>query len=477
MIIDKPFVHLFKTVNGYYIFDVNINQIVKIKKEIYDILYQQLISDNTQVTFDDNDESTKIISNMIKRGFLSSRKTLEIVHPADELLEYSLNNKIQKITLQVTQNCNLRCKYCIYTSSDIGKQRKHSNKQMPLETALRGIDFALERTKDNDKFNVGFYGGEPTLMFDMIKKCVEYTEEKAEGKELSFNITTNGTLLNEKLIEFFEKHNVTLTISLDGPKEIHDKNRCFAQDGNGTFDIIMNNIEKLRGKYPEYFSKIFFNAVLDPETDFKCTNEFFMNYETIKGMGVNSTIVDNKYSQEKPTFSEAFIIEREYEMFKVFLHKLGRIDEKYISELSSKRFLDIEKYVKRLLPTDCLQDKTHHAGPCIPGEARLFMDINGNFFPCERVSETSEVTKIGHIDSGFNMENIRNILNIGKITESNCKNCWALKYCTLCVAFADNITELSAEIKKSKCESVRASTENIFKTYVTLRDYGYNFEV
>ena len=476
MIIDKPFIHLFTSLNGYYFYDVNKNQIIKINEEIYNILHHQHVSENEKVYFEDIVDTTKIIQKMIQNGLLSAKKPTEILHPANELLEYRLNNRLSRITLQVTQDCNLRCKYCVYTNSDKGKQRKHSNKHMPLETALKGIDFALEHSKDNSKFNVGFYGGEPILVFELIKKCVEYTEKKAEGKDLTFSLTTNGTLLNEEVIEFFEKHNISITISLDGPKEIHDRNRCFAEDGSGTFDVILKKVEELRIKYPKFISKLLFNAVLDSEVSFKCTSEFYLNYETIKDIYVTSTLANNNYKESKNTFCEAFIIESGYELFKSFLYVLGRIDRKNISIISINRYEDIKKFSKKLIPAFSLPDKMHHGGPCIPGELRLFMDVNGNLFPCERVSETSIATKIGAIEYGFNMDQVRNILNIGKITEEFCKNCWAIRCCEMCVAQSENITGLSPETKQFNCRNLIRSIEEYFKDYIALRDHGYSFK-
>lgn len=104
------------------------------------------------------------------------------------------------------------------------------------------------------------------------------------------------------------------------------------------------------------------------------------------------------------------------------------------------------------------------------------MDINGTFYPCERVSELSEPMKIGSVFEGLNVDKMRKILNIGKISENTCKNCWAYRFCYLCAVQADNITELSAEKKLSNCRKVRFKTEEDFKDYCMLMEFGCNFE-
>ena len=70
------------------------------------------------------------------------------------------------------------------------------------------------------------------------------------GKKLTFNITTNGTMLNDEMIYFFQDHDVSLMISLDGPKEINDKNRVFA-NGKGTFDTVAKQISRIREIAPQ----------------------------------------------------------------------------------------------------------------------------------------------------------------------------------------------------------------------------------
>lgn len=84
--------------------------------------------------------------------------------------------------------------------------------------------------------------------------------------------------------------------------------------------------------------------------------------------------------------------------------------------------------------------------------------------------------RIGHIDTGFELDNVRNILNIGAITEKECKQCWAFRYCTSCAMAADDISEFSAAKKLSICNRVKENTENLFKDYCVLRELGYDFD-
>ncbi len=472
----KPFVHLLKIPLGYYMFDVNTNIVLEIDKETYTILHKCMNNEcNSEFCYLEENR-TEMLDSLEKRGYLSSEKLKEIVHPADELLEYRLNNKISRITLQVTQECNLRCDYCIYSGNSY-LQRSHTNKSMSFETAKNGIDFLIEHSKDLNTINVGFYGGEPLLEFDLVKKCIEYAEERAEGKEITFSLTTNATLLTENIVGYFEKHNMSLMISLDGPKKIHDKSRKFAANGFGSFDVIMRNVEEIGKKFPEYFKKIFFSVVINPEEDFSCINEFFANYDTIKDAGIMATLVNDTLMNEKHIKTDDFKIRNNYEIFKIYLCALGKISTIGISRILLRHYHDIIKISTDLKPIRKVPNKGHHGGPCVPGEDRLFMSTDGYFYPCEKVSEISDVMKIGHIDTGFDFKKARNMLNIGKITEESCKNCWALLHCRLCAISADNIKDFSANLKQLACKRQRNSADELLKNYLTLRELGCDFRM
>jgi uncharacterized protein len=470
MTVEKPFIHLLKTPGGYYIYDVNTNRILKTGESVYRYLGDELKNHE-----DNPGEPPEAVGKMIHDGFLSAQRIQEVVHPVDQMLEQFLNSKLRMITLQITQQCNLRCKYCTYSGSYLS--RTHANKRMSLELAKRGIDFLISRARDSRTISVGFYGGEPLLELETVQRCIEYTEAKAEGRKLIFNITTNGTLIKEEIIEFFEAHDVTLMISLDGPKEIHDQNRSFAVGGCGTFDKIVENLEKIRNRFPEYYQKIFFNMVIDPKNGFTCSNEFVMNYEMVKDSIFSSSTISNFYSKKEIDVSNEFIRERGYEVFKGFLAELNRIDPKSVSKLVAPYFSRMKQVMHDEREYSfCLPEKAHHSGPCIPGVSRLFMNIEGNFFPCERVSEISEVMKIGHIDRGFDIDRIRPLLNIGQLTEKNCRNCWAFRYCELCAASADVLTDLSGEQKITYCGMIRGMAEETLKDYCALKEMGHDFE-
>ena len=102
----------------------------------------------------------------------------------------------------------------------------------------------------------------------------------------------------------------------------------------------------------------------------------------------------------------------------------------------------------------------------------MFVDVDGQIFPCERVSEQSEAMRIGHIDSGFDMEKVQQLLEVGRLTEESCKECWGFRLCDQCAKRADSGEGvLSPEAKMRHCQSSRSMA------YSKLRQYVLTLEV
>lgn len=464
----KPFIHLFQTSNGFYVYDVNTDSILQLEEEVYKYLKNEQIGEI-------NDFTPKYVDFLKNKGYLKENRVMITEHPETEYLKYHCNNKVEGITLQVTQNCNLRCSYCTYSGGYIN--RVHSNKRMTKELAKKSIDFLIKHSRDCQELSIGFYGGEPLLEIDLIKWCVEYSKECVEGKEIRYNITTNATLITEEIIEFFNKHNVLLMISLDGPEDIHDKNRKFAGTNTGSFKTILENLKMISEKFPEYFkNNVHYNTVLETN-NFSCVSKFLNKEELFNNALFLSSLVSEVNSIKKIDKSNSFYEESQYALFIGFLNILGRIKIEDTSKLLSTQLASIgntrrgKQGKQRLI----IPEKWHHGGPCIPGAMRLLINAYGDFYPCEKVCEDSDDTIIGDIEQGYNFKKIENMLNIERISSEKCHNCWAYQECTLCVACIGNSP--TEDILLKECEKVRNNVENDYKDYCVLTGLEYDFEI
>lgn len=158
------------------------------------------------------------------------------------------------LVLQVTQKCNLRCSYCVY-SGDY-KNRNHSQKEMSWETAKEAVDYLYGHSMSSEDIYISFYGGEPLLMFRLIKEVVEYVKREYCQRTVHFNLTTNGTLFTPEIVQYFIKNNIQIMFSLDGPKEVHDKNRIFAGSNRGSFEKLRDSMKMIYSMDRKYYKKM-----------------------------------------------------------------------------------------------------------------------------------------------------------------------------------------------------------------------------
>ncbi|QNU67994.1 Cys-rich peptide radical SAM maturase CcpM [Ruminiclostridium herbifermentans] len=470
-----PHIHLMELYGEYYFYDVNTNAIVSIPFETYGYL-KAIVSQNTDDYAEVPEKVREGIEFLISQGLLSQKsEELKIQHTEANILENMYENNLSTITLQVTQNCNLRCNYCVYSGSY--HNRVHNNKRMSWETAKKALDFFHKHSSNSREISVGFYGGEPLLEFKLIKKSVAYIKELFNGKDVIYTLTTNATLLTEEMILFFSENNFNLVISLDGPKDIQNKNRIFADEHKGTFEIIMQNLNKIRSIDEKFYSKISFNAVIDLNQDFACANDFFMTYDEIKELQVTGNYIDDANRTDRYIVNDQYYVDSQYEIFKVFLYYCTDIFRIYKPKLLNSVVTSLKHDMyERFIVKGQKQKHSSPGGQCLPGIHRLLVNVDGKLYPCERLNESSDVLCIGDIDNGFDIQKAKNILNVSSITAEQCRNCWAFKLCEQCVSLAEEEGELSKTRRLSICNSMRNSQEQKIKNYITLRKYGCNFE-
>lgn len=468
---NKPFIHLLETPLHKYAYDVNTNQIIRLTDDLYDYFKNHSSSEPSE-------NIKRQIDELNKKGYLLSKHIKKIRHPETDFLKYHLDKNICQLTLQVTQQCNFRCSYCPYTTAEFDNQREHGSRMMSLEVAKKAVDFYIEHSTNRNKAIIGFYGGEPLLKFSLIKDIVEYAEKKFLGKDIMYTITTNGSLFTREILDFFREYEFNIMVSLDGPPEIHNRSRKFASSGMGTFEAIEKNFNLMKDEYPDLLSNMSVNVVIDPRYSSDGIHELFSNSDLFRNIRIQTTLIDDFFSIERVVPDDSFLIADGIQRFKALASYIGMYPENKVSRVA-KNELQIVMHGKNteLEADKCLADVMAPSGPCVPGQRRLFVDVNGNLFPCERVSETSDAMLIGTLDDGFYYYKAERILNIGQLTEEKCKNCFAVRKCSLCAKYCDNNGELSAELKSSNCRNVRARVISDLKDYLFKKEFEHLREI
>lgn len=177
---------------------------------------------------------------------------------------------VPTLLLKVTGACNIACSYCY----DFHESRWKGTLNLPL--ARSAIDKMLEAS---NRLAVVFHGGEPLLARDTIAEIVSYCEVVAQERnaQIAFSIQTNGLLVDEAIIAFFDAHRFDVGISLDGPALFHDATRK-DHHGRGTHARLLQTVEK----YPEFFHhRVGYLAVVDPGSaaELRSVIDFFRNLD------------------------------------------------------------------------------------------------------------------------------------------------------------------------------------------------------
>lgn len=147
-------------------------------------------------------------------------------------LKYKKNQDINTLIITVTRKCNLNCSYCI-----VNQKRE----DISFDSAKKQIDNFIE-LNDKDK-NIIYYGGEPLLEKNKLKKVICYVYKKKS--EITQKIVTNGTIYDKRFFDFLRSKDVKIGVSLDLSKKKHNKNRKYQND-QGSFSNVIENIKKIK---------------------------------------------------------------------------------------------------------------------------------------------------------------------------------------------------------------------------------------
>ena len=148
---------------------------------------------------------------------------------------------VKALCLHIAHDCNLACRYCFAEEGEYHGRRA----LMSYEVGKKALDFLIANSGNREHLEVDFFGGEPLMNWDVVKRLVEYgrSQEEAHHKKFRFTLTTNGVLLNDEVMEFCNREMSNVVLSLDGRKDVNDKMRPF-RNGSGSYDLIVPKFQK-----------------------------------------------------------------------------------------------------------------------------------------------------------------------------------------------------------------------------------------
>ena len=381
----------------------------------------------------------------------------------------------------MTGSCNLDCVYCTYGELYEGNETRN-RKRINIHNAKKLLLYIIDLKKENkiNKLNISFYGGEPLLNFFFIRNIIEFTNQlNAEKKnDIFYSMTTNATLIH-KHIEFLVANKFDLFISLDGNLENHGY-RVFKNNKKNSFEKLIENIDLIQRDYYDYFvNHVKFLSVLHNRNSVKDIFEF-INTRYNKIPIISELSHNNLKPDKKAVFETMYLNKRKSEI--EFQQDESNLLHKTIYKFSYYElynflnYLSINFYISNI--TSMLIDIENYfpTSTCFPFARKIFLTSDNRLLPCERIN----------FKYSFGEVNKNVIIDIPTITKQYnyyydhlkkvCENCYAYKFCGLCMFHISNLDKLDKEefICDHFCD-YKAFQNKMYRIFSFLEKYPNDF--
>ena len=378
------------------------------------------------------------VAQLVADGKLFTPDTFE---PIAGALKQKTSGVVKALCLHIAHTCNLNCSYCFASQGKYHGERA----LMSYEVGKRALDFLVENSAGRTNLEVDFFGGEPLMNFDVVKRLVAYARsiEKQAGKNFRFTLTTNGVLIDDDVIDFANKEMSNVVLSLDGRKDVHDRFRV-DYAGNGSWEKIVPKFQKLveaRGGKNYYMRGTFTHHNPD----------FLKDIQTMLDLGFDELsmepVVCEAGDPSELTENDLPIVLEQYEK---------------LAELMMKRDAEGKPFTFYHYMIDLA------GGPCIYkrisgcGSGTEYMAVTpwGDLYPCHQFVG-DEKFKLGDIWNGVSNTAIQDeFMQCNVYARPECRDCWARLYCSGgCAANAYHSTGSVKGVYQYGCKLFRKRME------------------
>lgn len=303
------------------------------------------------------------------------------------------------LVLHLTHGCSLRCRYCY--------GGRAGGRSMSLETACRALRIGAELSRGFPRLEIGFFGGEPLLRFDLMRQIVRLARSMPDlrGHPVQFNVTTNGTLITDERAAWLANHKFAVAVSIDGDAPSHDAHRVFA-DGLPTHSFVVDGIRMLQRRECDVRAAL----TVTPDT----APQLVRDLDYLRQIGIRDIEVTPDYDRSVWDSSRRQALRSQLQAAADFY--TDHFDELAIS------FLD-EKV--------CALFDPNGAWPCGFGWAKLAVSPAGNLYGCERmIHEDNDWTwRVGDARGGLNVTELRSLAAMARARDHRCRRCQVERPC------------------------------------------------
>ena len=457
-------VHQFKLLGYNIVMDVCSGSIHVVDDVAYDIIslfedhdraqvlaaIREKYAGNPEITEGDCAECYDQVAELKSAGKLFSQDTFE---PMAGELKARTSGVVKALCLHVAHTCNLNCCYCFASQGKYHGERA----LMSYEVGKRALDFLIENSGTRRNLEVDFFGGEPLMNFDVVKKLVAYARsiEREKGKNFRFTLTTNGVLIDDDVIDFANREMSNVVLSLDGRKEVHDRYRV-DYAGHGSFDKVVPKFQKLveaRGGKNYYMRGTFTHANPD----------FLADIQTMLDLGFTELSMEPVVTAaDDPvalTEEDRRIVMQQYEDLAKLMVERDRAGKPFT----------FYHYMIDLKGGPCIYKRISGCGS---GTEYMAVTPWGDLYPCHQFVG-DEKYKLGDVWNGVqNTKAQSEFAACNVYAREACRTCWVRFYCSGgCAANAYHATGSVTGICEYSCELFKKRMECAIAVAVS-REFG-----
>lgn len=362
-------------------------------------------------------------------------------------------NPVYKLSLEVYHGCNMRCAYCYANATD---RAKSDGRRASFETLRQAIDYFVEDFgRDARAYEVNIVGGgEPLLNFDLIRRVKAYCKEveKRVGKQIVFWIFTNGTVFTDEIVDDLVAERQGVTISLDGPPEVHDALRPFP-DGRGSHQVIKKWIKRIQEKSKGLggIENLWVSTVVTARH--RSMRDVLMH---LKELGVRSAQI-RPIKTLNPGLSiteeDVGALKAQYdEMVDLLIEDAVSGEGELLHIVLNERDFWGRQVIRILY-----RHRIHYR--CGAAKSKLCVLANGDIYPCDIGSGILDL-RLGSLKEGIPAEKRYAYYAQEVSQKSSCRDCWCRYFCgggCYVAAFVRTATIGSPD--RAKCELVKRLVE------------------
>jgi len=355
-------------------------------------------------------------------------------------------NSFQTFSLYLAQTCNMSCSYCWNRGGSFGKPPRLMGE--PDAQLVTELILSLAGKSSADKIFVNLYGGEPLLNVATLKKITLGLREKEArlAKNFYFTVDTNGSLLEGETAQFLARHFAQVGVSLDGRREVHDRQRP-AVNGGATWERIVRNIEAFPS--PKLLG---LRATLTVASD-----SYLETFRQLTTLGVRKIQLEYCHEpgyHENPVYRELIVPAQQQ-----FEELLEFVDYYVDSIVRFQQTRDIPVVSNLIDSIIRIRRGARFTKPCGAGTNTLAINSHGEIFPCIAFADREEFT-MGRVGAGSELPLHQTLADFEVDDQLPCRACWLRYDCAGgCYATHYDMTGKARQPHPEYCRNMRGKAE------------------